>query len=67
MIQGPQCAETSAPPPTPHTIQVILYPGVKVGGIPDGGLRGAGVDAHQPPDSLCAPPSMGHNNDSGGR
>ena len=32
-----------------------------------GGMRGVEDNAHQPPDSLCAPPCAGQGSDSGGR
>ena len=53
--------------PIPQTLQCLLSAVIWVGGIPIGGIFGSVVNAHQPPDSLCAPPRAGHGSDSGGR
>ena len=47
--------------PIHHTIQVILSVGSRVCGIPCGGIWGGGVNAHEPPDSIRAPPQAGHD------
>ena len=63
---GPQWVAIQ-PAPTPQTLQGLLSVGIWVDGIPSGGLQGAGVDAPQPLESLCALPYAGRDSDSGGR
>ena len=53
--------------PTPQTLQGLLSVGIWVDGIPSGGLQGAGVNAPQPLESICALPRAGCDSDSGGR
>ena len=53
--------------PAPQTLQGILSVGIWVGGIPSGGLQGAGVDAPQPLERLCVLPRAGRESYSGGR
>ena len=47
----------------PQTLQGLFSAGSYVGGITSGGLWGSVVNAHQPLDSICAPPCAGHNGD----
>ena len=55
------------PPPILHDIYGLLPSSGQVSGVSSGGLQGAGVNAHQPPDSLRIPPLSVHDSDYGGR
>ena len=55
---GPQWVAIQ-PAPTPQTLQGLLSAGSRVGGMPSVGMWGVGVNVHQPPGSLHAPPRVG--------
>ena len=48
-------------PSIPKTLQGLFSAGIRLSGMPSGGLWGSGIDAHQPPDSLRAPPHVGND------